>query len=211
MNKKYISIKKEIVSICKILYERNMVSSTGGNVSVRRNDEIFITPTGKSLGRLTSEMIVRTNLEGKVLGNGKPSKEIFMHCAVYHARKDINALAHVHAAYSTALSCLVAVSNKSVLSPMTPGFVLRIGNLPMIRYYRPGSSALANAIFKLAIRHNAILLQNHGLVSYGKDLENAVNIAEEIEENAKIYILTGRKGRKLNPDEVKEILDFFKI
>jgi ribulose-5-phosphate 4-epimerase/fuculose-1-phosphate aldolase len=186
-----------------------MVSSSGGNVSVRDGDCVFVTPSGKSLGRLTPEIIVRTDRSGEATGRGRPSKEIFLHCAVYHAKPDVTAVVHVHSPFAIAVSCLAPPGGDSVLPPMTPGYVIRVGNLPMVEYLRPGSPALAESAARLATRNKAILLQNHGLITSGKDLEEAINLAEEVEENAKIFILTGGKGRSLNQREVAEILDTF--
>lgn len=199
-------LKRKIIDICRTLYEKDMVSSTGGNVSVRNNNQIFITQSGKSLGRLTLQMIVRTNLKEEVLEGEKPSKEISMHCAIYKVRKDVNAIVHTHSVYSTALSCIAIPCYENVLPIMTPGYVIRVGALPLLRYFRPGSLALAKAVADLSVKHKVILLQNHGLIVCGIDLEEAINITEEVEENAKIYFLTGRKGRSLNKDEVEEIL-----
>lgn len=198
-------LKREMVAIGRTLYERGLVSSTGGNISMCNVGRVFITPGGKALGRLTPEMIVKTGLSGKVLEGGVPSKELSMHCAIYKVRKDVKAVVHTHSPYAIALSCMESPRSGNVLPPMTPGCVLRVGTLPLLKYFRPGSPELADSICKSVGQHNAVLLQNHGLVICGKNLEEAVNIAEETEENARIYILTNRKGRYLNPDEVEEI------
>lgn len=200
-------VKSETVDACKFLYDRKLVTSTGGNVSARGAEgTVFITPSGESLGRLTAASMVKTDLQGKALEGGKPSKEVFMHCAVYRAREDITAVVHTHSAYAVVLSCIATPGEEDVLPAMTPGHVVKVGPLKLVKYFKPGSAGLAESVWKLAGNSKAILLQNHGLITFGKNMDEALNIAEDVEESAKIYILSGGKARRLTCDEVKEML-----
>ena len=201
-------VREEIARVCHTLYQKDMVSSTGGNISVKNGEEIFITPSGQSLGRMSARMIVKTDSKGEVIGRGLPSKEIRLHCAVYENRPEANAVIHAHAPYSIAISCLPGSRGENTLPPLTPGYVLRVGHLPLVEYFRPGSAKLAERVGELARKFKAILLQNHGLVAVGKDLNQALDLVEEVEENAKIYLLTQGKARILSPEEIQEILNY---
>lgn len=203
------SIKQKIVEICKYLHKREMVSSTGGNVSIRENNTVFITPSGKSLRELTPDVIVESDLAGNILRDEVPSKEIEMHLAVYKARIDISAVIHAHSPYSISVASMINHPNNEILPALTPGFVMRVGKLNLVPYYMPGTSKLCTNVVKYIKSCNAVLLQNHGLVAIGKDIEHALNIAEEVEENAKIYILTNREARTLSSVEIQELLDAF--
>lgn len=198
-------IRIELVETCLNLYQRGMVSSINGNVSVRVNHTVFITPTGKSLGRLDPPMIVKTDLAGNVIDEGKPSIEGRLHLAIYENRKDVNAVVHVHPSYSVSVSCTVAPQDSESLPPLTPGYAVIVGKLPLVKYYRPGSPELRQNVVRFLKDGNAVLLQNHGVVAVGKELKQAVNIAEEVEENAKIYVLTNKKARVLTPKEIQEL------
>lgn len=205
MNRK----KQEIVKTCGYLYQRGMVTSTEGNVSVREKNRVLITPSGKSLRELTPEMIVESDLAGNVLRGEVPSKEMQMHLTIYKVRIDINAVIHTHSPYSTCVASMMNRPDNEVLPALTPGFVVRVGRLNLVRYYMPGSSELCRGVVKHMKSCNAVLLQNHGLVAAGKDLEQALNIAEEVEQNAQIYILANRKARNLSSAEIRELLDTF--
>jgi len=196
-------LREELVAVCKRLHARQMVSSTGGNVSARQKDHVFITPGGESLATLAPDVIVKVDLAGIALQGGKPSKELLMHCAIYQKKEDVRAVVHAHSPYAIAMSCIPAPGTGNGPPPMTPGYVVRVGKLPLVTYLRAGSVELAESVAGLAPTHRAVLLQNHGLIAFGRSLEDAVNSAEAVEENARIYLLTGGKGRSLSPDEAR--------
>ena len=206
MSREEKELRSELVALCQGLYAREMVSSTGGNVSARQKGHVFITPGGKSLGSLAPDMIVKVDLAGDALERGEPSKEVLMHCAIYKRREDVRGVVHVHSPYAIAVSCILTPGTENGLPPMTPGYVMRAGKLPLVRHLRPGSIELAEEVGALAATHKAVLLQNHGLITFGASLQQAVNVAEEAEENAKIYLLTERKGRSLSPDDVDGLM-----
>ncbi len=202
-------IREAIADTCHHLYERELVSSTGGNVSMRVGDRILITPTGCSLRSVKPDELVLTDLSGKTIGTGKPSKEVYLHSTAYRARPEVRAVIHVHSPCSIALCCR-RNCKEGELPSVTPGYVLRVGKLPVVPYNRPGSMELAASIETPIVGHDAVMLQNHGLVAVGVNLEQAVNIAEEVEENAKIYLLAGEEARVLTTREIEDILNHFK-
>ena len=126
-----------------------------------------------------------------MLAGDKPSKEAFLHLAMYRERPDAKAIVHLHSTYSVALSCLADIDPSDVLPSITAYAVMRVGKLPLVPYFRPGDMALAEAVAKskFAKAHHAVLLANHGPVVAGKELESAVYAAEELEETAKLHLL----------------------
>jgi len=205
-----MEISNYIINFCHLLYMKNMVNSTGGNVSLRKNDVVFITSTGSLLGKLTPEMIIKVKLDGSVLGSGKPSKETAMHLGIYNARPGICGIVHPHPPYSIAYSCIVQPYDMEFVDmpAFTPGFAKRIGRMGFVPYSKPGSGDLANCVKKLIAKYNGLLLQNHGIVTVGSDLEEALALSEEIEENAQLYFLTygHPSARVLSPEDMGELI-----
>ena len=194
---------KSLVAICHQLYQRGLVSGSGGNVSLRVEDGFLITPAGLSLGSLTENQLARVDLTGRALFKGRPSKESPMHLAIYQAREDVKAIVHTHSPHATALTCLLGPG--WYIPPYTPGYAYLVRHLPLVPYHRPGSQALADAIRKEASLTNGLLLQNHGVVALGTSLAEALSVAEEIEDNCRIYLLTQGQARSLSSAEVEEI------
>ena len=181
---------------------------SSGNISVRLDDGWLLTPTNSCLGRLDPAAIAKLDDDGKHLSGEPPSKESFLHRAVYAERAGAGAVVHLHSTHSVAVSCLPEVDPRDVLPPLTAYYVMRVGTLPLIPYYPPGDKALAEAVRGLAARHSAVLLANHGPVVAGKTLEAAIYATEELEETAKLYLLLhGRNPRCLTPEQVAKLRD----
>ncbi len=173
--------KKQFVEICKKLYERKYVVGSGGNVSVREGDKIYLTPTGSILGFLKEEDIAEMDLDGNVI-KGRPTSERNLHLMIYRKRKDVNAIIHTHSLISTFLSTI----NKEIelLTPEGKIFLKKIG---YVDYFEAGSLKLAE---KTAERdEDVIILKNHGVVCLGKDLIDAYIKVEVLEEQAKLTLL----------------------
>ena len=139
--------------------------------------------------------------------SGDPmTKESFLHIAMYDQRPDARAVVHLHSTHSVAVSCLANVDRKNVIPPITAYYVMRVGTLPLVPYYRPGNKALAEAVRSFADKHHAVLLANHGPVVAGSSLSAAVYAIEELEETAKLYLmLQGCKTRFLTAEQVAEL------
>jgi ribulose-5-phosphate 4-epimerase/fuculose-1-phosphate aldolase len=197
--------KREELSIdCREVYQREMVSSSGGNISLKIDHGLLITPTGVSLGRITPECLVKVGLDGIVQGPGRPSKELVFHLQAYMTRPDIGAVVHVHSSYAVTLTCMLA-KNPFPIPAMTPGYAVRVGNLPMIPMMIPGTPELAEAVKNVIAARDSVLLGKHGVVVVGRDLQSALNMAEEIEENAKIIVLGGSRAVGLTEEEVAAV------
>ena len=198
--------KEDFSLFCRLLYERHLVTGFGGNASVRVGDKILITPSGCSLRDMNPEMVVTVNKEGRVLKGGTPTKDVEVHLGILHARPDINVVCHVHGAFIIATSTLIE-PGPDVLPALTPGFVFFARPLTMIPFMAPGTKELARAVTEQFSNAScrALLLQNHGLVTVGENFEEAVNVAEEVDEAARIYILTNGKGEDISEDNVRKI------
>ena len=203
-------IRDQIVETGRSLYARGLSPGSSGNISVRLADGWLLTPTNSSLGNLDPRTLSKVDWNGKHLSGDKPSKEYFLHLAVYTNRPSAHAIVHLHSTCSAAVSCLNGLDPENCIPPITPYFVMRVGRLPLIPYFRPGDKSLAKEISKLASRHAAVLLANHGPVVSGRDLESAIYAIEELEETAKLMLLLdGRPIRTLNDRQIQELRETF--
>jgi len=192
--------------ICKCgasLFQRGLTFGSSGNISAIHPDGGWImTPTNASLGELDPARLSRIDEQGRHIGGDKPTKEDFLHRVMYAQRKDAGAVVHLHSTHSVAVSCLHGLDQHDCLPPITAYFVMRVGRLPLVPYYPPGDKNLAQAVEKLAGKHHAVLLANHGPVVAGSNLENALYAAEELEETAKLFLLLrGASISTLTPEQ----------
>ena len=176
------------------LYERGYAHGSSGNLSVRVADGVLVTPTGSCLGRLDPARISKIAPDGRTLSGDPPSKEAFLHLAVYASRPSAGAIVHLHCTCAVAVSCLVHDDPRNVLPPLTAYHVMRVGALPLVPYFAPGDRALAAAVGALATSHRAVLLANHGPVVAGTSLDDAVDSAEELEQTARLSLLLANRA-----------------
>ena len=202
-------------AICRFgasLHRRGLTAGSSGNISVRIENGWLITPTNSSLGELDPASLAKLDDNGTLLSGSPPSKEAFLHRAVYRERASAGAIVHLHCTHSAAVSCMSGLEPHSCIPPLTPYFVMKIGTLPLVPYHRPGDPKLGDAISGLAGRHSAVLLANHGPVVSGSTLESAVYAIEELEETAKLFLLLqGHNPRVLNEQQIAELKAVFKL
>lgn len=202
-----IKFKKQICDIGKRVYEKGFVAANDGNISVRiGEDEFLITPANVSKGYLTPDMIIKVDGEGNVIeGEYQPTLEIKMHLLVYHERPDIHAVLHVHPPYATAF----AIAGISLDQAIMPEAVVSLGTIPLAQYGTPSTDEVPKAIKTHVYEHQGVLLENHGALTWGKNLENAYNLMESLEFTAKInWISRLLKGdRELSKENVAKLLD----
>lgn len=188
----YEKERKELADICHLLYERCLVAATDGNVSLRVSKEhILLTPSGKNKGFvLPGEMLV-VDLNGNVIeGSGKASKEYPMHRVIYLQRADVNAVVHTHPVCATAF----ALAGRNIPENYLIETRMMLKKVALAGYATPGTSEMADAIAPYVPDTNAILLQNHGALTLGKDLMDAFNKMEVLESIAKTIILSRAVG-----------------
>ena len=163
-----------------------------------------MTPTNVSLGELDPAAISKLDAQGHHVSGAKPTKEAFLHRVMYAKRANCKAVVHLHSTHSVAVSCLHGIDEHDCLPPLTAYYVMRVGQLPLVPYYPPGDESLAHEVEKLACKHHAVLLANHGPVVSGVSLEAAMNAAEELEETAKLFLLLrGSQTRPLTSSQVE--------
>ncbi len=200
------SERDSICRLAKSLFDRGLTIGSSGNISVRLADGWLMTPTGSSMGNLDPNEISKLDLNGKLISGKSPTKESFLHIAMYDERPDSGAVVHLHSTHSVAVSCLAGIDKKNVLPPITAYYVMKIGKLPLVPYFPPGDINLAKAVKEMASNHHAVLLANHGPVVAGKTLEDAVYAIEELEETARLFLLLrNMKTQYLNEKQVKTL------
>lgn len=206
---------KELDELCEIarsFFARGLAFGSTGNLSIRRGERIWITPTGVSFRALHPEQLAEIALDGAIAGTNRPSKEFPFHVGCYRAAGDrAQAIVHLHSTYSVALSCLESLDPDEPMPVVTPYYLMRVAPLGIVPYHRPGSAELAAAVEAVAAAHNVLLLRNHGLIALGRTLDEAVDRAEEMEETAKLYfLLRGERTRRLTPGERADIGNVFR-
>ncbi len=204
--------RKNMVALARSLFERGLSGGSSGNMSMRLEDGWLLTPTNSSMGTLQAEALSRVDDNWRHVDGDQPTKEVFLHRAMYEARTSAGAVVHLHSTHAVAVSCLANTDPVDVLPALTPYFVMRIGRLPLIPYHRPGDETLAEPVRELAREHTAVLLANHGPVVAAKSLDAAVSASEELEESARIFLLLQNcKTRGLDAAQVEELRQRFPI
>ena len=196
-------LRERICTLARSIFDLGLTFGSTGNISVRIEDGWLMTPTGSSFGSLDPARLSRLDDAGGHVDGDKPTKESFLHTAMYQQRPKAGAVVHLHSTHSVAISCLADIDPANVLPPLTAYYVMRIGTLPLVPYFPPGDLDLAKAVKEMASRHHAVLLANHGPVVAGKSLEDAVYATEELEETARLFLmLRDVRTRPLTPEQV---------
>lgn len=200
------AVRDRIARFGKTIFDRGLTAGSSGNISIRVDDGWLMTPTGSSLGDLDPARISKLDDAGKHVGGDAPTKESFLHVAMYEQRPKAGAVVHLHSVHSVAVSCMAEVNPADVLPPLTAYYVMRVGALPLVPYFAPGDMDLARAVREMASKHHAVLLANHGPVVAGTSLEDAVYATEELEETARLYLLLrGMRTRPLTSDQIADL------
>ena len=198
-----LKAKKEIVEIGKRMYAKGYVVASEGNMSIRIGENrILVTPAGKNKGFLKDKDLVLVDLKGKkISGNLEPSSELRMQLFVYQKRKDINAAVHAHPPYSLAFACAHLPLSQNLL----PEVIMFLGKIPLTPYATPTTEEVPSSLAPFIEKHNAFLLENHGVLTLGKDIFEAYNRLEMVEHLAKVNLLCKILGK--TEEFSKESLD----
>ena len=202
-------IKKQICDIGKRIYDRGMVASNDGNISVKLSDDEFLcTPTGVSKGFMTPEYICKVNAKGEVLqaySGFKPSSEIKMHMRVYKERPDVKSVVHAHPMYGTAF----AIAGIPLTQPIMPEAVIALGCVPIAAYGTPSTEEIPDAVSKYLPYYDAVLLENHGALTYSDSLLSAYHKMESLEFYAKLLYLPKQLGgpKELSDEQVERLYE----
>ena len=200
-------LRRDIVEIGRRLWMRGFVASNDGNISVRLGpDRLLMTPASVSKGFMTPEMMVVTDLDGKVIEAApgrKPSSEALMHLVVYQERPDVNAVVHSHPPLSTGFAVAGIPLDRAVLAEV----VTTLGSIPIAEYGTPSTREMADTVRPLIRAHDGVLLANHGALTLGRDLFQAYYKMETIEHFAQISLVARQLGREhlLSREEVSRL------
>src|ERR1043165_6335248 len=199
--------REDIVRFGRMLHQRGYVAATDGNLSVRLDEEtILSTPTAMSKGMLEPEDLVVVDMKGKrVPGRRQVSSEIGMHLLIYNSRPDSHGIVHADPPTATGYAAAGLPLNQALVSEI----VLSLGCIPLARYATPGTPELVAELEPLVTQYDAILMANHGVVTYGEDLTRAYMKMETVEHFAQIALVTHQLGRQqlLTQEEVGKLID----
>ena len=207
-------LREQICIFASSMYNRGLTHGSTGNISVRLNgDDILVTPTGSSFGRLDPNQIVKVTKDGEFIGSSSPTKELPLHQAFYETRSmKSGAVVHLHSTHSVALSMLPGINEDNVLPSYTPYSIMLLGKVKLLPFFVPGDPAMGEAIKGLAGKRSAVLLANHGPVVSSKDLESSVNAIEELEATAKLaLILKGADAKALDESQINSVVNKFNV
>jgi len=184
--------RMEILRYCKMLHEHSLIAATDGNVSVRiSQNSVMITPTCLCKGMLSAEDLVVVDMQGhKLLGFRDVSSEVDMHMTVYRLRPDVNAVVHAHPPTATGFAACGLALDQALISEV----LLSLGAVPLAHYATPGTSELSESLEPLIPHHDAVLMANHGVVTYGGNIEQAYMNMETVEHFAKIALVVKQLG-----------------
>ncbi|UBV44265.1 class II aldolase/adducin family protein (plasmid) [Deinococcus taeanensis] len=198
------ALARTLAAQARDLYARGLTTSTGGNLSHRAGDGFLVSGTNTAFARQVPEDFARCDAQGAGVSGPAPSKEAAFHAAVYRARPGVQAVLHLHAAASLTLSCLARPDERGNVLPVHSSYaVTRVGRVPLLPYDPPGSAALARAVERHCPDVNALLLQNHGVITWGRSLDEARDILEELEQNVGVWLASRGQARVLSDEELQ--------
>ena len=206
-------LREQICTLAKSMFDRGLTGGASGNISARLADGgLLVSPTGSSFGALDPARLSHFDTNGRLIGGDPPTKEMPLHAAFYDTRSQTGAVVHLHSTHSVALSMLPDTDPDNALPPLTAYSVMRLGKVKLLPYFMPGDPAMGEAVRGLAGKRAAVLLANHGPVVAGKDIEAAVYAMEELEETAKLALITrGCNPQMLTAAQVNGIVDNFDV
>ncbi len=199
--------------LAKSLFDRGLTGGSTGNISARTADGgLLVSPTGSSFGRLDPGRLSHFDAAGVLIGGDPPTKEMPLHAAFYDTRSTAGAVVHLHSCHSVALSMMPDANVDDFLPPLTPYSLIKLGRVKLLPFFVPGDAAMGEAVRSLAGKRSAVMLANHGPVVAAKDVEAACNAIEELEDTARLALLTrGLTPQLLTPEQVQKVVTKFDI
>ncbi len=210
--------RQEICRIGKSLFDRGYAHSTAGNISVRTEEGFLITPTDACLGFMEPAQIAFVNVQGEQISGAPASKTLSLHQAIYRADPEARCVIHTHSTHLVALSLLGAWTPEDILPPITPYYVMKVGHVPLVPYHRPGDPEVAKrvaAMIESGLRADkplrAVMIERLGPNVWHRSLSAAMAALEELEETAKLWLLSGRAVEPLSATAIDELKQNFKL
>lgn len=206
-------LRELICILAKSMFDRGLTSGSTGNISARTDDGgLIVSPTGSSFGRLDPGRLSRFDAKGKLVSGDRPTKEMPLHSAFYDTRSTAGAVVHLHSCNAIALSMMSDVDPDDFLPALTPYSIMKLGRVKLLPFFVPGDPAMGDAVRGLAGKRAAVMLANHGPVVAGKDIEAACSAIEELEDTARLAMMTqGRQPRGLSDADVQVIVERFDV
>ena len=206
-------LRETICLLAKSMFDRGLTGGSTGNISARTEDGgLLVSPTGTSFGRLDPGRLSRFDANGQHIDGDAPTKEMPLHTAFYDTRSSAGAVVHLHSCHAVALSMMPDADADNFLPPLTPYGIMKLGKVKLLPFFLPGDPAMGEAVRGLAGKRSAVMLANHGPVVAGKDIEAACNSIEELEDTARLAMLTrGLSPKMLTDAEVKTVVDQFNV
>ena len=202
-------VREEICMTGASLYERAYTVGSAGNISARLDDGWLITPTDACLGRLDPAEIAKVDFDGNAVSGGTPSKTLALHRGVYERNREARGIVHTHSTHLVALTLAGVWSDADVLPPITPYYVMKVGHIPLIRYRRPGDPQVAQQIASLADSVRGVLLERLGPVVWERSVSQASYVIEELEETARLWLMTNPRPAPLDDTALEELRTVF--
>ena len=210
-------LRELICLLAKSMFDRGLTGGSTGNISARTDDGgLLVSPTGTSFGRLDPARLSRFDAQGQQIDGDAPTKEMPLHTAFYDTRSSAGAVVHLHSCHAVALSMMPDIDADNFLPPLTPYGIMKLGKVKLLPFFLPGDPAMGEAVRGLAGKRSAVMLANHGPVVAGKDVEAACNAIEELEDTAKLAIITrslsdGLTPKMLSDDDVQAVVTKFNV
>lgn len=207
------ALREKICLLAKSLFDRGLTHGSSGNISARTPDGgLLVSPTGTSFGRLDPGRLSHFDNVGQLISGDPPTKEMPLHSAFYDTRSSAGAVVHLHSCHSVALSMLPDVDPDNFLPPLTPYGIMKLGKVRLLPFFLPGDPEMGQAVRRLAGKRSAVMLANHGPVVAGKDVEAACNAIEELEDTARLALMTrGMHPRALTDVQVRDLVRIFDV
>ncbi|MFY1872445.1 aldolase [Achromobacter xylosoxidans] len=202
-------IREEICTVGASLYQRGYTVGAAGNISARLDDGWLITPTDACLGRLDPAGLAKVDLAGNPVSGGKPSKTLALHRGIYQADPAARGVVHTHSTHLVALTLAGVWRQDEVLPPITPYQVMKVGRIPLIPYRRPGDPVAAARVAALAAQVRGVLFERLGPVVWERSVSHASHALEELEETARLWLMSEPRPAPLSETAVEELRAVF--
>ena len=202
-------LREEICTVGASLYARGYTVGSAGNISARLDDGWLITPTDACLGRLDPAAIAKVGLNGDWVSGDKPSKTLALHRQVYDRNPGVGGVVHTHSTHLVALTLAGVWRPDDILPPITPYQVMKVGHIPLIPYARPGAASVAEQVAQLANRVRGVMLERLGPVVWESSVSKASFALEELEETARLWLLTEPRPAPLDAAALAELAETF--
>ncbi|WP_278442291.1 aldolase [Pseudomonas oryzihabitans] len=202
-------LREEICTVGASLYARGYTVGSAGNISARLEDGWLITPTDACLGRLDPAAIAKVALNGDWVSGDKPSKTLALHRQVYDRNPGVGGVVHTHSTHLVALTLAGVWRPDDILPPITPYQVMKVGHIPLIPYARPGAASVAEQVAQLANRVRGVMLERLGPVVWESSVSKASFALEELEETARLWLLSEPRPAPLDAAALAELAETF--